>query len=1166
MKNKRRLTAMLLAGCLTVSSVPVAFAEDAPVQQQEQTTLTPEQQQEQVFALADQAREDSKAAAPTEGTCGENASWKLEGGTLTISGTGEMSNYGSNDAPWYDSRSSITKVVIEDGITSIGNYAFYGCSNLSSVTIPDSVTSIGQNAFEDCSSLSSVTIPTNVTSIGENAFDSSGLSEIYFTGDAPTIGDNVFYGVTATAYYPQDASGWENAIRNQYGGKITWKTKDYGAQEETRKGTCGENVFWELKDGTLTISGKGEMKDYGAQEDVPWYSSIDSIKKVVIGADVSTIGDFSLYGCKNLKSVEMSGIVIIGRFAFSQCTALDNITIPNATVEIKEGAFYHTGLTTIELPNSVENVGKSAFEACPVNKIKLSDHLPEISQYMFADCESITDIAIPDSVSTINRSAFSGCSNLRKIVMGSSISYLLSDQWGAASPFNGCGKLSEIYFTGDAPDIEDTVFNKITATAYYPQNAYGWENVIQEQYGGTITWTPWTPEETPGETPETDGNLITINDTWNQKNFGTEIPVFFHEKLFGVTQGSVMYKEDNGTGGHCYGMVATAISTWNKLPAVKTYNSNYTALNQVEFGDRSSKTNLNAVQFINYAQLSQMLPSIRMEKSRNEDNLQGLCDAVRNYLDKKEDAVHISVNGDAGGMSGGHALLALNMEDKDNESIIKVYDCNYPGTERELHLKKDKDGNFTGWYYDIGHKWNQRWSDSNGFISYTTQAKNLYRDLKRRGIVEESTSKAQAASAQASEADIDSEYKYLITANTDTLTVKDGQYTIKTDGVQSDNTEVLLPIGNGVSPLPDQEEEIDKKSVYNKFWAKTNENMTFSDIQDDSEITVAGEKEGVTAAVPANATVSVQVPEENQAEQKVQISSEANKTVSIEYFGENTNKELESVTVAGSSGGDVESSMIANKVNISGVTDLKITKDDKTVSIDDLDQKSDYQISSDNGDISVKQDSDGDGKYETDIVKPTPDPKPTTPVTEIFSDIYPTAWYIDYVQFVYDNGLMTGTSKTTFEPETTLSRAMVAQVLYNYDKRVDSPYRATNGMQFKDVSKNDWYYEAIQWASANSIASGVGNGYFEPNSPVTREQVAQFLYNYNGRPNVSGSLPFSDADKVSGWAKNAMLWAYQNKIINGTTSSDGGLLLDPQGGATRAQAAAILTNYMKNMM
>lgn len=183
-----------------------------------------------------------------------------------------------------------------------------------------------------------------------------------------------------------------------------------------------------------------------------------------------------------------------------------------------------------------------------------------------------------------------------------------------------------------------------------------------------------------------------------------------------------------------------------------------------------------------------------------------------------------------------------------------------------------------------------------------------------------------------------------------------------------------------------------------------------------------------------------------------------------------------------------------------------------------------------------------------------------------FTDVSENDWFAPYVQFVYDNGLMNGTSKTTFAPQATLNRAMVAQVLYNYDKRVDSPYRATNGKTFKDVSKSDWFYDAIQWASANGIASGVGDGYFEPNTPVTREQVAQFLYNYNGKPSVSGNLPFSDADKVSGWAKNAMLWAYQNKIINGTTSSDGGLVLDPQGGATRAQAAAILTNYMKTMM
>ncbi len=928
------------------------------------------------------------------------------------------------------------------------------------------------------------------------------------------------------------------------------------------EGTCGEKVTWKLAGGTLTIGGEGEMSNYANSDDVPWKDSRDAITRVVVESGVTTIGDYAFYRCENLSKILIQGdVAIIGQFAFSQCTALEEISLPNTVREIEQSAFYNAGLVAIELPDSVLNVGKSAFEACKLRTVKLSENLSEISQYAFSSCEDITEITIPDSVTTINRGAFAWCSNLKKITLGASVSYLLSDQWGAAAPFNGCTSLSEIYFRGDAPSIEETVFYEVTATAYYPRNAFGWESIVQNQYGGTITWATWTPEGIPGEKPDNPARLITMDDTWNQVNFANDIPITFYERLFGVTQGAAIKEADGENAGHCYGMVSTAINIWHSLPSVNTFNSTYDHLSQVEFGDRSSQMDLNGVQYIKYGQLSQKLPSRRLEKEQNKNNLQGLHDAVKNYVEKGGDAIHISINGDAWGISGGHALLALSIEDKDNGSIIKVYDCNHPSEERELHLNKDKNGNFTGWYYDIGLKWIQRWSDSNGSISYTTQAKNLYRDLTRRGIIKESNANAQSVAAQD---DADAEYPYLITANTDSITVKDGKYTIKTNGTESDNADILLPIGNGVSPVPDQEEAPDKKDVYNAFWAKTNQAVTFSDIQDDSDITVAGSKEGVTASVPANATVSVDVPADSNAEQKVQVSSSANETVGIEYFGEK-NSELASVTVAGTSNGEVTSSMKDNAINISGVKDLNITDTNGDVtSVDDLNDKTSYQITEEQNGLSVKQDSDGDGKYETDIVKPNP--KPTTPVTEIFSDIHPSDWYVDCVQFVYDNGLMNGTSKTTFAPQATLNRAMVAQVLYNYDKRVDSPYRATNGKTFKDVSKSDWFYDAIQWASANGIASGVGDGYFEPNTPVTREQVAQFLYNYNGKPSVSGNLPFSDADKVSGWAKNAMLWAYQNKIINGTTSSDGGLVLDPQGGATRAQAAAILTNYMKTMM
>ena len=105
------------------------------------------------------------------GTCGENLTWTLEDTTLTISGSGAMASYASSQArPWYSSRETITTVIIQDGVTSIGNYAFYYFINLTSVTIPDSVNDIGAYAFWNCEKLINVTIPDGVTVIGDYTF------------------------------------------------------------------------------------------------------------------------------------------------------------------------------------------------------------------------------------------------------------------------------------------------------------------------------------------------------------------------------------------------------------------------------------------------------------------------------------------------------------------------------------------------------------------------------------------------------------------------------------------------------------------------------------------------------------------------------------------------------------------------------------------------------------------------------------------------------------------------------------------------------------------------------------------------------------------------------------------------------------------------------------
>ena len=177
-----------------------------------------------------------------------------------------------------------------------------------------------------------------------------------------------------------------------------------------------------------------------------------------------------------------------------------------------------------------------------------------------------------------------------------------------------------------------------------------------------------------------------------------------------------------------------------------------------------------------------------------------------------------------------------------------------------------------------------------------------------------------------------------------------------------------------------------------------------------------------------------------------------------------------------------------------------------------------------------------------------------------FTDVNEGDWFYDKVAYVYHHKLMTGTSETTFEPNATLTRAMMVQILYNKEGR---PAATTNGNPYTDVPKDQWYYNAVQWAYENKITSGTSETTFEPNSEVTREQFAKFMYNYAGNPAVSGKLDFIDADQVSDWAYDAMVWANQNNIILGKKKSDGSVVLDPRGNATRAEAATILMGYCK---
>lgn len=182
------------------------------------------------------------------------------------------------------------------------------------------------------------------------------------------------------------------------------------------------------------------------------------------------------------------------------------------------------------------------------------------------------------------------------------------------------------------------------------------------------------------------------------------------------------------------------------------------------------------------------------------------------------------------------------------------------------------------------------------------------------------------------------------------------------------------------------------------------------------------------------------------------------------------------------------------------------------------------------------------------------------PVDEVYDDVTQQDWFYDKVQYVYDHELMVG-DQNLFMPNNSLTRAMAVQILYANAKACGT-YEDVTGKTFDDVTPEDWFYDAVQWASGKGITSGTGDGKFDPNTAVTREQFAVFLYQDAGAPFVGGTIRFPDADSVSSWAKDATLWAIRSGIISGS-DENGTLLLRPQGNATRAETATMLMKYLE---
>ena len=385
------------------------------------------------------------------GTCGINVTWKLDkDGTLTISGTGNM--VPDYPAPWYDHYENIKAVVIEKGVTSIGNHAFSGCSNLATITIAESVSQIDEYAFYQCSNLVSVVIPDGVTSIEQSAFRGcSSLTNVTIPDSVVNIGGSAFY-ECASLTSITIPSGVTN-IESHTFCKCGNLEKVVLSEGVEKIGQYAFTLCKKLKNVTIPDS-VTEIGEYA-------FSDCSSLEEIAIPESVSTIGNGAFLKCKSLNSIVIpDGVTTIGEGMFEECYALTSITLPDTITSIGDVAFYRCNITDIYIPYGVTTIGNQAFMQCGnLTNISIPNSVTGIGDFAFLDCDSLICATIPASVMAIGLQAFEDCEKLWHVLYTGT-----EEQWNTITLGDGNDGLLSVTRHYNAKGDEVIAVNKTTCT------------------------------------------------------------------------------------------------------------------------------------------------------------------------------------------------------------------------------------------------------------------------------------------------------------------------------------------------------------------------------------------------------------------------------------------------------------------------------------------------------------------------------------------------------------------------------------------------------------------------------------------------------------------------------------------------------------------------------
>lgn len=421
------------------------------------------------------------SAAEYSGQCSEgNITWVLDDeGTITFTGTGEIeerfgsAGYAWIQYEWTPYRDQIRRVVIGEGITGVGDDAFYECKNLTEVVLPESMMFIRDHAFFHCENLKSIDLPTtNPLYINEYTFGGTGLTEIYLPDNVGDVGKYAFTQCKSLTKARLSNNQFEMLREHVFSNCTSLNEIDFGTSINRINDFALYNTGLEtlVIPDTITFLGDHAL------------SSCNYLTELDLGDGMAILDNSAVQGCKALKKVTVgTALYSIHRHAFKDCTAIEELYIPDLESWCKMKTEYTES-------NPMFYAQRAYIGGVLMEDLVLPEHITSFDMYAFEAADCLKSVVIHDKITSFR--GFSNCSNLTNVVIGSGVREI------GDGAFRNCPNLKTVIFRGSAPEVgfPGACFEQSPATCYYPKDDLSWNEDAFYWFADCVTWIPYDRE------------------------------------------------------------------------------------------------------------------------------------------------------------------------------------------------------------------------------------------------------------------------------------------------------------------------------------------------------------------------------------------------------------------------------------------------------------------------------------------------------------------------------------------------------------------------------------------------------------------------------------------------------------------------------------------------